>query len=354
MKKTSKYIAKQDMLIVDAMQRLDENAGGVLYIVDSEDRLIGSLSDGDIRRWILRSGDVRTTVDQAMQAGVRFVEQKNRDNASDVLIKNKITSLPIVDDEGHIVDIYIPRKKQRETSDALKKTAVIIMAGGEGTRLYPYTKILPKPLIPIDEVPILERIMNRFASYGAEDFYLIVNYRKEMIRSYFYDLSPDYRVHFIDEDKPLGTAGGIRLIGDSFDEPVIVTNCDTLILAEYDQLLQEHKSAKNRMTIVSSVKETVMPYGILHVGEDGSVRSIEEKPSYSNLINTGMYVLDPELLSYIPEDTFFHMTDLIEVLMEKGESIGMYPISENSFLDMGEFEQMQRMERLLSERVRIE
>ena len=194
-----------------------------------------------------------------------------------------------------------------EQENALEGVPIVIMAGGKGTRLYPFTKIFPKPLIPVGDIPIIERIIERFRNYGASEYYMTVNYKKNMIKSYFSDLDPEYSVEYVEEDKPLG----------------------------------------NALTIVSALKNTVIPYGVLYSGEHGIVTSMEEKPKMSYFVNTGMYILNPELLNKIPEGKVYHMTDLANELIAEGINIGMYPISEDSFLDMGEFEEMRRMEKKL-------
>ena len=152
----------------------------------------------------------------------------------------------------------------------------------------------------------------------------------------------------MEEDKPLGTAGSLRLITEPFTKPFIVTNCDILIHADYEDIYRHHKESENALTIVTAMKNMVVPYGVIHASENGMVESMEEKPRLSYFVNTGMYVLDPELIQEIPEDTFFHMTDLADLLLKKHKKVGMYPISEDSFLDMGEFEEMHRMEEKLN------
>ena len=230
----------------------------------------------------------------------------------------------------------------------VREVPVVVMAGGKGTRLYPYTKILPKPLIPIGDIPIMERIIDKFVEYGVADFYATVNYKKSMIKSYFADLAKEYSIQYVEEDKPLGTAGSLRLIDTEFECPIIVTNCDILIHADYADIYKYHKESGNAITIVSALKNIVVPYGVIHSKENGTVISMEEKPKLSYFVNTGMYVLNPDLLQKIPEDTFFHMTDLTDLLIQEGKQVGMYPISEDSFLDMGEFEEMRRMEKKLN------
>ena len=236
------------------------------------------------------------------------------------------------------------KKKDKKT---LKDVPVIIMAGGKGTRLYPYTKILPKPLIPIGDIPIMERIIDRFHDFGVERFWATVNYKKNMIKSYFAELTTDYSLDYVEEDKPLGTAGSLHLIKEKFEVPVIVSNCDILIQADYADIYKYHMESENDLTIVTALKNIVVPYGVIHSKEEGKISSMEEKPKLSYFVNTGMYVLSPKALERIPKDTFFHMTDLADMLLQEGEQVGMYPISEESFLDMGEFEEMHRMEQKL-------
>lgn len=341
-----KFIANKNVTVVEAMRLIDDNARGILFIVDDEEKLVGSLSDGDIRRWIIKTGDLNGCAENMMNKEPKMLFDNEKKTGYDFMKQSLINSLPIVNVHMRIVDIIFDSDQQTqiELSTVLKGTPVIIMAGGKGTRLYPYTKILPKPLIPIGDVPILERIIDRFHNCGADDFYLTVNYKKEMIKSYFKELAPSYHITYVEESKPLGTAGSIKLIKKKFDKPVIITNCDILIQADYEKVLEYHKESRNALTIVSSLKNVTIPYGVLHFSKNGQISSMEEKPQLSYFINTGMYVLDPQYISRIPDDTFFHMTHLAEQLMQEGLKVGMYPLSESAFLDMGEFEEMKKME----------
>ncbi|PWT26065.1 MULTISPECIES: nucleotidyltransferase family protein [Butyrivibrio] len=348
----SRYTGTKDMNIVEAMQKIDENGKGILYILNSKCQLSGSVSDGDIRRWIITTGNLQGRVRDIMKKDPKCLSEEARDKAGKLMTIESVRSVPIVNEHRKIVDIVFIEdihRRRRKKKQSLKGIPVIIMAGGKGTRLYPYTKILPKPLIPIGEIPILERIVNRFCSYGADEFYITVNYKKEMIKSYFKDLNSSYTIHYVEESKPLGTAGGISLIGDDLEGPVIVTNCDIMIEADYAAILEHHRTSGNAITIVSSLKNTIIPYGVLHTSEEGVVSSLDEKPSLSYLINTGMYVLDAGYLDMIPRDTIYNMTDLIDDFMIRGMQVGVFPISENSFLDMGQFEELRKMEERISQ-----
>lgn len=346
-KKLRKYIVTENHTVIEAMRQLDFGGQGILFVTDENDKLCGSLTDGDIRRWIIKTADLSGHVSQMMNRNPKYLFEGDVTDEAKLLKKYCIRSLPILDSSYKIKDIHFEEDaiaKLTIEEDMLSGTPVIIMAGGKGTRLYPYTKILPKPLIPIGDIPILERILNRFYQAGIGEFFLTVNYKKEMIKSYFAELKPPYKISYTEEDMPLGTAGGIRLINKKFTSPTIVTNCDILIDTDYKKLIEYHENSRNDMTIVSALKNIVVPYGVLHSKEGGIITSIEEKPQLSYIINTGMYVINPEAFELIPEGRFFHMTDLADKMIKSGMKVGIYPITENSFSDMGQFEEMRRME----------
>lgn len=345
------FLGLKNLSIVETMQKIDVNGQGILFIVDEKDKLLGTVTDGDIRRWIIKTGNLTVKVSEIMNRDSKIIYRKNVDNALEYMKKVKVKAVPVVTSEGKVTDIIFDSEENpvlNKYIDTLKQIPVVIMAGGKGTRLYPYTKILPKPLIPIGDIPIMERIIDKFRNFGVSDFYATVNYRKNMIKSYFSEVTADYDIQYVEEEKPLGTAGSLNLIGNKFDCPFFVTNCDILINADYADIYKYHVDSGKVLTIVSALKNIVVPYGVIHSKENGGITSIEEKPKLSYFINTGMYVLNPELIEMIPRDTFFHMTDLVELLLQNGKEVGIYPISEESFLDMGEFEEMHRMEKKLN------
>lgn len=347
----SAYITTAETTVVEAMQRIDKGARGILFVADPEGRLIGCVSDGDIRRWLIATADLTAPISKFMTRKPNYIFASDDIDIESHMKRLSVTALPVLSMERNIVNIVFLNVDnsscERDDSGTLEDIPVVIMAGGKGTRLYPYTKILPKPLIPIGDIPIIERIMNRFVEHGTKGFYLTVNYKKGMIKSYFEELRPDYCVTYVEEDKPLGTGGSLRLITDIFHCPFFVTNCDILIDADYAHMYEQHIASGNKITIVAALKTQVIPYGVLQIGKQGTVYGMEEKPSISHFINTGMYIIDPEVISLIPRDTFYHMPQLVEDVMKKGEKVGVYPISEGSFLDMGEFEEMRRMEEKL-------
>lgn len=345
------YLIYPDSTVVEAMQKIDINAKGILFVVQQDNKLVGVVTDGDIRRWLIKTGDLQGCVCKIMNPSPRVLYRKDIKMAQEYMTRYHITALPIITTKGCINDIVFLQQKISEAVDEvaeLENVPVVIMAGGKGTRLYPYTKILPKPLIPIGDIPIMERIIDKFRDVGAKEFYATVNYRKSMIKSYFNDQVADYNICYVEEEKPLGTAGSLKLLPKKFDRPFIVTNCDILIHADYNDIYKYHVESGNELTIVSALKNIVVPYGVIHSRENGTIESMEEKPKLSYFVNTGMYILNPELVDDIPQDEFFHMTHLADKLMKEGRRVGMYPISEDSFLDMGEFEEMHRMEEKLN------
>ena len=345
----NKYLCEADINIVTAMERIDKNAAGLLFVVDKENHLMGCITDGDIRRWIIKTGNLQALIREFINTSPFSVNTWEEEKAKSIMQVNRISAVPVVDQQNVIRDIIFDSNKSHLLHNgSLTGIPIIIMAGGKGTRLYPYTKILPKPLIPIGEKPIIEHIIDRFTDRGADKFYITVNYKKNMIKSYFEEIAPEYELVYVEEDKPLGTGGSVRLIKEHFTKPVVVTNCDILIEAELSEIYKHHMESGNAITIVASLKNMVIPYGVLEVKEDGLVIGMKEKPRLSNLINTGMYIINPEIIEMIPEGQFYHMTQLAEDCIRRKKRVGIFPISEDSFLDMGEFEEMHRMEEKLN------
>ena len=338
----NEIFVNEDVSIRTAMKRLDVTAKKILFVVDNK-KLLGSITDGDIRRWILKNGDLNLNVKNIMNYNPLTLNEKEKLLAKNLILKKRIEAIPIIDDENNIKDIIFWDGELIKVKGENISTPVVIMAGGKGTRLYPYTKILPKPLIPIGDKSIIERIINRFFDVGCSMFYLTINYKKNMIKAYFDEMEKSYEVKYVEEEKFLGTAGSLSLIKENINETFFLSNCDILVDADYLDILKYHKEQNNLITMVTSLKNYKIPYGVIKLNNDGRIIDTVEKPEYSYLVNTGFYVLEPEVLSDIPEDTFFHITDLIDKYISKGKKVGTYPITENSWLDMGEIKEMDRM-----------
>ncbi|GAA0109789.1 MULTISPECIES: nucleotidyltransferase family protein [Clostridium] len=335
-----------------ALKQLDKGSKGFLAVVDKKNKLVGTITDGDIRRWILKNGSLDEDVIKVMNQNPVSLLSGEEHNFQKVMQKYSIKALPIIGESGNIIDILFSEDilVNECKKYSLKEIPVVIMAGGLGTRLYPYTKILPKPLIPIGDTPIIERIIDKFALFGVNKFYLTVNYKKNMIKSYFNELEKDYNIEYIEEDKPLGTGGSLYLLKDRISETFFVSNCDILIDCDYESVYNHHKRSGNKITVVASVKNFTIPYGVFNLNNHGNIEEIREKPEYSFLINTGMYILEPEVLDDIPKDEFYNLPDVLEKYMKTGVKVGVYPISELSWMDMGQISEMKDMINRLSDK----
>ena len=236
----------EDISVLDAMRKLDETGLGVLFVAP-EGVLRAVVTDGDIRRYILKSLPLEGPVREAANYSPYALPMEARARAKTALLEHGIGALPLLDKRGRVQDVVFAGGLDIDTH---KKACapVVIMAGGLGTRLYPYTKILPKPLIPIGEMPIVEHIIHRFADVGCSAFTMIVNYKKSMIKSYFNDLQKDYTVDYVDEDTPLGTGGGLSLLKGKVTQTFFLTNCDILIDADFGDIYQYHKEKGNVIT----------------------------------------------------------------------------------------------------------
>lgn len=337
------FLMSEKSSIVSSMQKLNETAEKILFVTDSDNRLIGSVSDGDIRRWILSGGGLDECVGKVCNKSP-FTVGKNVNAATvrELMMENKLECIPVVSRDNEVVELLFWREIfQDNYQRPLKQLElpVTIMAGGMGTRLDPFTKILPKALIPIGDKPIIEIIIDRFRAYGISQYFISVNHKSKIIKSFFEELEPDYDVEYLEEKMPLGTAGGLKPLTGKVNGSVIVTNCDILINCDYSEIVDYHRESANDITLVASLKRYALPYGVCRLGNAGDLINIEEKPEYSYLVNTGLYVLKSEVFELIPENEFFHMTHLIEKAKAHGKRVGVFPISEGSWLDTGEWDE---------------
>lgn len=339
-------LIRPDIAIKQAMRLMDNAQKKILLVVNNENMLLGVVNDGDIRRWILKENSLESNVSEAMNKKPIFLKTGySEDEAKETMLSTGVDCIPILDENKKVVsavwwiDFFKGDSRKKRRIDA----PVIIMAGGEGKRLLPFTNVLPKPLIPIGESTIIELIINKFRDHGANDFYLSLNYKSNLIKAYFNDFEHDYNIHFIAEEEPLGTAGSLRLLKSKLKSTFFICNCDTLIEADYADILDFHKESKNKITIVGSMKHYKVPYGVCEIENGGYLRSIQEKPEHDHLVITGLYVLEPETLVDIPDNKLYHMTNLINMYTNRGERVGVYPVSEKSWLDTGHLEELQEL-----------
>lgn len=339
------FIIEAEEKIVHAIKKIDNNGKGIVYLIENN-KLVGSLTDGDVRRSILNNENLDRKAISIANIKPKFIYVEDTDVAEKQMILNHLNSMPILNHENEIVEIKF-RDGQVKKPEGNLNIPVVIMAGGKGTRLYPYTQVLPKPLIPVGDKTITEHIMERFRKYGCDSFTMIVNYKKNFIQSYFKDNEKQEDIQFVEEMEFLGTAGGLKLLEGRFTDTFFMSNCDILIEEDYEKIIQYHKQNKNLITMVCANKNITIPYGTVTINDSGRALGICEKPELSFVTNTGLYVLQPEFLERIPRGSFVHITDVIQKCIEAGENVGVYSISEEQWLDMGQLDELERMKKHL-------
>lgn len=342
----SKFLVDEDCPIIEAMAQMDKTAKKVLFVAE-DGRLKAALTDGDIRRWILKNGDLKAAVSNAANYNPLSLTVHNEKEALTMMMQRQISAIPILNDERKIVKVLIwdelDNGESPEENGEELRLPVVMMAGGLGTRLYPYTNILPKPLIPVGELPIAEHIIFQFRKMGCRDFHLIVNYKKNMIKAYFNEIPKDYSIEYADEDTPLGTGGGLSLLKGKIKDTFVLTNCDILIREDFRKIYKLHKEEGNSITMVCSAKDFRIPYGIVEIDSDGSIKNLREKPSLSFLTNTGCYIVEPDVIDFLTPGEKIGFPDVINRYRQLGKKVGIYPVSEEAWLDMGQMDELERM-----------
>jgi dTDP-glucose pyrophosphorylase len=327
-----------DDTILHALKKMNYT-GRKLLLVFKKEKFKGVLSIGDIQRAIIANIPFSKPISLIIRKD--FVYAQITDSRSDVLEmmkKDRIECMPVVNQRGDLHTAYLWEDVFPETSPFQGKhlgMPVVIMAGGLGTRLKPLTNIIPKPLIPLGDNTIIEEIFRRFSLYGCDTFYVSVNYKSELIEYYLKEKHLPYDIQFFKEKQPLGTAGSLALLRGRIDKTFFVSNCDILIEQDYAEVLNYHRDNSNEITLVAALKHYPIPYGTVDTGVNGKLFGITEKPELIFKINSGVYILEPSLLDEIPDNRVYDITQLIEKIKYREGRIGVFPVSENSWKDIG-------------------
>ncbi len=342
--KFSKLCINDKTTVKFAMKKIQETSKRVLFIVDEAGRLAGTINDGDIRRWILKRGDLNSVVKKAYNKNPLFIYAGyDINDVKKLMLEHWAECIPVLGNDGKIKDVLYFSDifgQPHIIRHGKLNVPVVIMAGGQGKRLDPFTRVLPKPLIPIGEKPIVEVIMDNFLDYNCKKFYMLLNYKADMIRAYFDGTKFAKNIKYIYEDFPYGTAGGLQFLPKGLGRHIFISNCDMVIKADYSDIYNFHLKNNNDITIVSSMRHFKVPYGVIELNEQGRLLEIVEKPEHDHLVNTGMYLIKKDILSLIPKDKKqFHFTHLIKKVLSRKGHVGVYPISEKSWLDIGQWEE---------------
>lgn len=338
--------------LLSAIKKMDQIKRKLL-IVYHNNQFFSLLSIGDIQRAILANLDISSAIIyETVKSKTIDVcyEGEPTDEIKQKMLAIRCEFMPILNEKKELKkvifweDYFSPDNIETDQSTTFTDIQVVIMAGGKGERLQPITNILPKPLIPMGKKPIVQVIMEKFRSYGTTQFTMSVNYRAEMIQFYFDSLKEkDYNIDYVNEDKPLGTAGSLYLVKDRMKQTFFVSNCDIIINHNYPEMLEYHKKQNNAITAIAALKYYSIPYGTFEVEENGRLLSIHEKPEINYMINTGMYILEPFVLDYIKENEHLHITDLMEKVNKDIGRVGVYPINSSSWIDIGNWQEYNKV-----------
>ncbi len=337
-----------DSLISQALKKFNSEGEKVLLVTEVK-KLIGVVTDGDIRRAVLAGSSLNDPITRIYNRSPSYIFESDfePESVKKLLLDNRIDLVPVVNKAMDVVDFITWDLAFSEDGFPVRKKGqislpVVIMAGGKGTRLEPVTTIIPKPLIPVGSKTIVEHIMDRFMENGINTFYFTLNYLGEMIKAYIGSVDLKNTLHYIFEDDFYGTAGSLKLGKDQLPDTFIVSNCDIIVETDYSKILAFHQKSNAFLTMVSAFQRHSIPYGVIDFKEEGVVTKIHEKPEKTVVINTGVYVVNLECLDYIPDNKMFHMTHLIEALMEDGKKVCTYPINETEYIDIGQWDEYRK------------
>lgn len=340
--KIHKLTINPTITILTAMKLMDELKKKLLIVI-SGDKFIGLISIGDIQRALIKNHRLSDMISSIMRNDyITAKPESSIEQIKNLMLKLRAEFMPVVDDEKNLISVYFWEDLFGEVKQEPLFTfnlPVVIMAGGIGSRLKPLTNVLPKPLIPINDKTFLEEIFERFNYQGCDTFYISVNYKADLIEYYLQQQNLPYILHYFKEEKPMGTAGSLSLLKGIINETFFVSNCDILIEQDYSEVLKYHRENNNEITIIAALKNYPIAYGTIETGENGKLLQLIEKPEITFKINSGMYILEPHLLDEIPENDFFHITHLIEKVKERNGRIGVFPVSEKSWRDVGKWDE---------------
>ena len=342
MNKINSYKISSKTSIRDAFEYMTSKHLEICVYVDNKDKVQGIFTKGDLKRAVFKKinldGDIKALLNKNF---IYLQKNYTDDQAKKIFTETIIQQLPVINN-GYLIDIIDKKNFFKKKTQVYMDNPVVIMAGGKGTRLDPFTRILPKPLIPYGNDAIIKVIMDKFNHYGVKNFIVSLNEKSKIIKAYFSEFDLKYKINFINETKPLGTVGSIKFIENTIKKPFFVTNCDIILRANYCSIMNFHLESNFDLTVVASLYKSKVPYGVCKIRNNGNLLSLEEKPSYEDLVNTGVYVFNPDIVRHIPKNKFMDINDLLKVLIKKKLKIGVYPVLESDWIDVGQWSEYKK------------
>ncbi len=343
------YLINNKKNIRDSLIQLEKIDQKCLIVIDNQKKVVGTLTDGDIRRALLRKNNLETKILNFIKKKpisvklksslINEIEIKKKINDLLLVIKDdNIDVIPVVSHKNKILKILFTKdfKKILKNNNNLSNVPVLIMAGGRGSRLKQFTNYFPKPLVPVEDVTAVEHIINNFSKFGTKNFYMSVFYKKNLIKSYLKE-NKIKNIKFLEEKEPLGTAGSLSLLKNKIKNDFFLINCDSILSINYEKFYDFHKKNNFHITLVAASKNFKISYGACEINKkNGQLIKIKEKPNLNYLVSVGLYLIKPKVLKALKNKKPLEMDQLITKIKNRGGKIGVFPISENNWLDTGQ------------------
>jgi dTDP-glucose pyrophosphorylase len=344
MQNINKIKLKQNATIKQALQIIDAGAIKFAIIIDADDLLLGTITDGDIRRAILDGKGLEHSIEEVyFKRPTTVTVNSTKEEIINICTSKKIYQIPVVDNEGKVMGVKIFDELLKPKTH---KNKVVLMVGGLGTRLRPLTDETPKPMLPVGGKPILQTIVEKFASYGFVDIVMCIGYKSQVIQDFFEDGAKfGVNIEYILEEKRMGTAGALSLLSEEQKpkEPFFVMNGDLLTNVNFESMLEFHLQNEAKATMCVREYDFQVPYGVVNI-QNGEIKSIEEKPTHQFFVSAGIYMLDASILDMIPNDEFYDMPTLFEEMIKREDKTVSFPIREY-WLDIGRIDEYEKANR---------
>ncbi len=340
------HLISKDITLLEALSRICDLAPEplVLFVIDEEKRMVGTLTDGDSRRALIAGASVSDKVEKIMHRDFNYMRVEDIDDVKEIKRQRdlKMRLVPVLDVEKHIVEIInLEKYNSRLPFDA------VLMAGGKGERLRPLTLETPKPLLKVGDKCIIDHNIDRLISYGVKQISVTVNYLKEQIEEHFSVPRGEVKVQTVREPKFLGTIGSIKFVENFYNDTVLVMNSDLFTNINYEDFFLHFKEHDADMSVAAVPYSVQVPYGIFKIEDRRNITGLVEKPTYDYYANAGIYLIKKSALDLIPEDTFFNATDLIEALIAAGRKVIRFPLN-GTWIDIGNPQEYKRANELVN------